>query len=157
MNGQFVASSDERGVSAVVAIVLLVAIVVALGGIAGIYLTQLTDDSVTTPEVEFEFEYEGECIGDDDLRVVHAGGVDLQPARVDAVMNGTRYSFAAIGQTGPMTAGDSVTLNATGSTQYASDMWGQTVRVVWNHPNDRKTVVLASFELPDNCDPVFWP
>jgi len=142
---------DRRSVSAVVASVLLVAIVVLLAGVAFVFLGSLTEPPVDEPDVEFEYAYDQDCLGDDSLTVVHGGGDTLDSARTFAVMNGTSHSFADIGAPDSFTAGNSVVLDATGSTQYSSDMWGETLRIVWEHPENDNSFVLAEFDVPQGC------
>ncbi len=138
---------DERAVSPVVAVVLLVAVVVVLGGVAAVFFLGAGEEPVEKPTVEFDVKYEREVIGDDQLVLRHVGGDPLDPTRMNATMNGTTNTLAALGASDPFTAGDSVTLNATTGGGYNSHMTGDTLSVVWYNPEEDDSFVLFEHDV----------
>lgn len=141
----------NRAVSPVVATALLLGIVVILGAIASVFLTTVTDPPTQPPDPDIEYDYEQDCLGDDQLRVIYEGGRSLDAARTYAVLNGTRNSMAQLTGSDTFAGGDVVTLNATTGGGYDSDMWGETLRIVWVHPESGDSFVISEYEVPMGC------
>lgn len=139
---------DDRAVSPVVAIVLLVGITLLLAAVASVYFSTLTQPPKTEPDVDFEFGLDPDCIGDDVLSVDHVGGETLDPNRTYLVVKGTSHSFADLGVSDPMTAGDGVRVSAKNS-NYVSNMYDGSVRVVWVHPSNEESFVIGKYQLPE--------
>ena len=84
---------DDRGVSPVIGVILMVAITVILAAVIAAFVLGLGDTNSTAPSVTFDYEYDGSGSTDGNVTVTMTGGESFDPARV---------SFAGenLGQTG---------------------------------------------------------
>ncbi|EMA51785.1 hypothetical protein C451_13566 [Halococcus thailandensis JCM 13552] len=116
---QFVA--DKRGVSPVIGVVLMVAVVVILAAVIGAFVLGLGGNQQATPQASFSLDN-----GD----VIYEGGDTIDGDNLKATVNGGNGSNFP---SGDLTAGQSagVTVNS-----------GETVRVVWTDPDGGDTATL---------------
>lgn len=125
-------TTDERAVSPVLGVALLVAMTVVLAGVIGFVVLGVDSGSADAPQPKLEFRNQS-----GDAVMVHEGGDKLNATRLDVKVDG---SGSASSLSGEIAAGDSVTV-ATGIT--SSD----TIRVIWNDPGSDRDVVLAEYRV----------
>ena len=147
-------NDNERGVSPVIGVILMVAITVILAAVIGAFVLGLGDQvSNNAPQATLEFEF----INDTDAVVTHAGGQDITATDIDVTVGdvvayengvgtGSGSGFNGSGWSDTISTGDELQItNAT-----ASDIGaGKTVRVVWNNPSGDSSNILAERDWPN--------
>jgi len=138
---------DDRAVSPVIGVILMVAITVILAAVIGTFVLGLGDQvQQTTPQASFGFDVEGaeltithesgDSIDSSNLEVIFSGSVD------ESVDSGDTWSTIQSPDDGTVSAGDSITL-----TQSTGGNWDDdTARIVFNSPDSDNTATLATFE-----------
>ena len=71
--------NDDRGVSPVIGVILMVAITVILAAVIAAFVLGLGDTNTSTPNVTWEYDYNST---DDNVTVTMTGGDTFDPARV---------------------------------------------------------------------------
>jgi len=152
---------EERAVSPVIGVILMVAITVILAAVIGTFVLGLGDQvQQTTPNVNFAFDYtEGNS---DTLEVTHENGDELTGSNVDVVVSGATgtadadgtYTWdesSTLGGDSTVTAGSSVTVNSDniGSDTANLDLSGATVRVTWTSDSGESSSTLAKWSGPE--------
>lgn len=126
--------TDERAVSPVVGVALLIAIAVILAAVIGAVVLGLGSGGVDTPQAQLEADFD---TTNDDVTLHHNGGDPLSADDVK-VVNRDTGAEAFLGS--ELTAGKSVTVGLG-----VSD--GQEVAVVWEDPNSDSETVLETFTV----------
>lgn len=152
------ADADERAVTPVIGIILLVAIAVILAAVIGAFALGLGDRVQDyAPNARFAFDYApgdqtGACtaLSDDDgtdegkVTVIHEDGDKIEESQVtliDDEDNRANWNDCASKDVTEITSGDEATPEID-----ADD----TVRLVWESENDdHDTAVIATYEGPD--------
>lgn len=156
---------DERAVSPVIGVILMVAITVILAAVIGTFVLGLGDRvSTAQPSASFQFDYTNQdTAGNDSLQVTHASGDTIQASTLNASVSGARdgtdnvdvaYVANLFGSNGNVAAGDSDTINRDdfGSQLDANDslqLDSATVRVVWSAESGDSSATLAKWTGPD--------
>jgi len=152
---------DEKAVSPVIGVILMVAITVILAAVIGTFVLGLGDQvQDTSPQASFGFDY---TAGDaDTLEITHETGDELTASNVEVVISGSSNDDADVDGTytwtgdtdgldgeGPISAGSSVTVSdsTTGATNL--DLSGATVRVTWTSETGDSSSTLATWNGPD--------
>ncbi len=136
---------EDRAVSPVVGVALLIAITVILAAVIGGVVLGLGTGGVDTPQAQLELDVpdDGEAI---ELR--HNGGEPLEEDKITVGINGANdYEL-----NDDLTAGSSVEINDDGGNAViygdAADVDdGDEVVILWEDPNSDSTTVLESFEV----------
>lgn len=161
--------SDDRAVSPVIGVILMVAITVILAAVIGTFVLGLGDQvSQTTPNASFQFDYEKNDITENDsLEVTHGGGDTIQASELNASVtgainasdgnSGVDYTGSLYGSSGDVTAGSSESLD--GDDFDAIDPGGNnngglalnesTVRVVYEAAEGDSSAQLGRWDGPD--------
>lgn len=106
---------EEQAVSPVIGVILMVAITVILSAVIATFVLGLGEDLVNpAPSASFDYDYDE---SNSEVTITHQNGQQLENLRV--TVDGTDASNQF---TEPVTAGDSVTVDAND---------GDVVRVVW--------------------------
>jgi flagellin-like protein len=122
---QFVA--DKRGVSPVIGVVLMVAVVVILAAVIGAFVLGLGGDQQAAPQASFTY---------DGTNLVHDGGNTIPADELSySVSGGTASDW---GGTGDVSAGSSTAVTATA---------GDTIRVIWTSPDGGDTSTIATINV----------
>ncbi|WP_311170741.1 type IV pilin N-terminal domain-containing protein [Halobellus ordinarius] len=121
--------TDERAVSPVVGVALLIAITVILAAVIGGVVLGLGTSSAEAPQASLQFESDGSY-----LLISHEGGDELKSDNV-VVRGDATPAFDT-----DLAAGES--LNKTSVTLNASEE----VSVVWQDPNSNDEAVIGTFE-----------
>ncbi|MFB6141617.1 MAG: type IV pilin [Halosimplex sp.] len=125
--------TDDRGVSPVVGVVILIAITVVLAAVVAGVVLGLGSNTGQTPSASFEFTNTTSGV-----QVAHAGGDELNETNIKLTVNGgsangnfTGYSTVSAGTTRQINNVDS----------------GDTIRIIWMDPSSDKTAVLAKYKV----------
>lgn len=153
--------NDDRAVSPVIGVILMVAITVILAAVIGTFVLGLGDQvSQTTPNASFQFDYDKDATADDSLTVTHGGGDTIQANEVNASVNG---AFRGTGtstsdvvfntdlySSGEVSAGSTDTLDgADFDGSNALQLNESTVRVNWQSTEGDSSANLGTWEGPD--------
>jgi flagellin-like protein len=131
--------TDDRAVSPVIGVILMVAITVILAAVIGTFVLGLGNQvQDTAPQATFSFDFESNS-GNYDVTATHDGGDTFTSENTnelnltDGAGNSDTFTF-------PVSAGDSVT---------ASGVSGDTtVRVIWTSPGGESTATIARSTTP---------
>jgi flagellin-like protein len=158
--------TEDRAVSPVIGVILMVAITVILAAVIGTFVLGLGDQvSESAPQAQFTFDYDGA----DQVNLTHDGGDSIEaddlnvssgvPLGIDAgsgTYNDSNGLGNAVGSSssttlnlvdsGAFSSGDSVTAGTTVRVGTSGSFSGETVRVVWSSPNSDKTATIGQFE-----------
>jgi flagellin-like protein len=154
--------NDDRAVSPVIGVILMVAITVILAAVIGTFVLGLGDQiSQTNPSASFQFDYDRDADNGDSLTIAHGGGDSLNANEVNITVSGE----SGMDEDGPfewngdtlsggdeVSAGSSVTLdeeNIGGDTGDALDLTEATVRVVWQAAEGDSSAQLGTWNGPD--------
>ena len=124
--------TDQRAVSPVLGVALLIAITVILAGVIGFVVLGVNAGNADGPSASLVVEEDSAVDGD--YYMVHKGGDTLKSGTVE-----WRGDFTG-SLSNDMATGDQVQI-ASGATG------GEVVRVVWMDPNSDREVLLAEFTL----------
>lgn len=141
---------ESRAVSPVIGVILMVAITVILAAVIGTFVLGLGNEfNQNSPQASFSFELSD---SDTNVTITHDGGDSVPAGETNVTATqpftkansgwstNTSNSFADLGISGDVQAGDSVEINS-------SNSWiGETVRVVWHEPNNGETATIGKFE-----------
>ncbi|MFB6163564.1 MAG: type IV pilin [Haloarculaceae archaeon] len=157
---------EDRAVSPVIGVVLMVAITVLLAATAASFFLGFSDQqNARTPQAAFSFDYDaGSGSAGDALTVGHTGGDSIDAGNLYVVVDGATYddggtredltarkSWAALsaGTPGKISAGMSVSVDGDSlrdGVRYDDlSLRSATVRVVWSSPDNARTFVLNSW------------
>jgi len=152
---------EERAVSPVIGVILMVAITVILAAVIGTFVLGLGDQvQDTSPQASFGFDYTADDAGDT-LEITHETGDELTASNVEVVISGAdpsaedgAYTWTDDGSPGldgegPVSAGSTVTVSddTTGATDL--DLSEATVRVTWTSETGDSSSTLATWNGPD--------
>ena len=129
--------ADDRAVSPVIGVILMVAITVILAAVIASMTLGLGDSAQTAPQAKFDFEQSGTGASAT-VTVTHASGASIDPARVTVIADGDNAFTGSVGADGKISAGDSITVNA-GSTDE--------VKVVWESEDGGTSSTLQTYEV----------
>ena len=126
--------TDDKAVSPVIGVILMVAITVILAAVIGSFVLNLGGSlQQSAPQASFDFDYD-----DTEVTITHSTGDTIDSGSVDIVGSSGNVSWDT-----PISAGDSEVLTESGN--YSS---GDTIRVVWNSPNDETSATLSQSTAP---------
>ena len=124
--------ADDRAVSPVVGVALLIAMTVILAAVIGAVVLGIGVGPADAPQATLSFEYDGT----DTVEMTHEGGDALDWSEITVAGDVTDSSP----DDGTMTAGDNENV--------ASDVGdGDEIRIVWEDPNSNSTTVLAEYTV----------
>ena len=129
---------DDRAVSPVIGVILMVAITVILAAVIGSFVLGLGNSvQQTAPNANFDFEFD-DSGSDGIVTATHTGGdtiSDTETLTLQAPVNSTNVS-------GPISAGDSI------AAKYNSDSSGDRIAVIWKSENGETSQTLAETQTP---------
>jgi len=148
---------DEKAVSPVIGVILMVAITVILAAVIGTFVLGLGDQvQSTTPQASFGFETSNvgdDNNGNDEVSITHESGDSIDTNNLELTIGGTTYyeggNTAGSGVTYPTNTwdGDSVSAGSTITVAEDSDAWNgdTTVRVIYDSPDSDSSSTLGKF------------
>jgi len=153
---------DDRAVSPVIGVILMVAITVILAAVIGTFVLGLGDQvQNTTPQASFGFEtHDQDGDGDADwVNVTHESGSTIDGTALSVSTTaggGTSDTWANAAGVSEVSAGNEFTVSDQDGGAVAgdidltgSDLEGETVRVIYDNPNSDSSSTLAKFEVPE--------
>ena len=148
-------TSDERAVSPVIGVILMVAITVILAAVIGTFVLGLGQKvGQTSPTASISID---QAVGNDaDVRISHESGAALKSSNIEFVLedNGDGDSLsgnptpwaAQTNPTGEITAGESITIQVDGGSSSGYES-GDTVKVIWSSDDGKTSSVLKEYEI----------
>lgn len=154
--------NDDRAVSPVIGVILMVAITVILAAVIGTFVLGLGDQvQQTTPRVSVGFDT---ADNKNDVTITHESGDKVEAGSINIsattsfnstaastdgnVTQGTtaKWDKLSEGTTNSVSAGSTVTIRVTdpGANSFA----GETIRMIFNSPDSDTTATLGKFEVP---------
>lgn len=130
--------TDDRGVSPVIGVALLIAITVTLVAVIGAVVMGI-GPTASAPEAKMDFSTAANG-SNYDVTLEHDGGDALNAEHVTVKTNGTTSHMLSSNTSAEFTAGDSATIVRNASV-------GTTVTLVWDDPDSDKSRVLAEMEI----------
>jgi len=143
-------SSDDRGVSPVIGVILMVALTVILATVLGtVVLDFASGVSEQPPQAAFDYEFDSV---DDNVTITHVSGdrIDSETIRItiggDEAVSGTDSDFQGTDWEESIRAGAGIEI---GDDDIAGDIsTGDTVRIIWENPASSSANTLDSREWP---------
>ena len=126
--------TEDRAVSPVIGVILMVAITVILAAVIGAFVLGLGGETQETPQVSLSFDQNGS-----DVTVEHRGGDSVDEEDIEA--RGAGDSFQLENGNDVFRAGDTANVTADGDE-------GDTLNIVWTGGNE--DAVLGSFDLTES-------
>lgn len=141
------ADADERGVSPVIGVILMVAITVILAAVIGTFVLGLGDNIDSTPQASWDFEVSEDS---NTLNITHNGGDSIEKARLSVTgvgndLGSTPSGLPAKAFNDPVKAGDTATVDIEGNS-------GDTVRLVYTAEGGDNSNVIATFDIPSDAN-----
>ena len=131
--------TDDRAVSPVIGVLLMVAITVILAAVIGTFVLGLGDSvSQTSPSASFDYEFNG---SNTSVVITHAGGDSLNADQISVGGLDTTWENASRG------AWDSGTISA-GSATGENGYDGDEVRVIWESDDGSSSQTIGSRSTP---------
>ncbi|WP_136600819.1 type IV pilin [Salinigranum halophilum] len=157
--------TEDRAVSPVIGVILMVAITVILAAVIGTFVLGLGDQvSESAPQAQFTFDFDGadkinithdggDAIEADDLNVTSGVAVGLD-GNSDGTYNSSDGTSGIVsGETSvnlvdsqAFSSGDTISAGTTIRVATSGSFSGETLRVVWSSPNSDKTATIGQFE-----------
>jgi len=149
---------DDRAVSPVIGVILMVAITVILAAVIGTFVLGLGDQvQSTTPQASFGFDT---ADSKEEVTVTHESGDTIDSNNLNltvtanftyetGVDNVTSASWNTMGTTGDVSAGTSETIRYGDWDAEDGNFGGETVRVVYDSPDSDTSSTLGKFEVPE--------
>lgn len=134
MTWNILTDNDDRAVSPVIGVILMVAVTVILAAVVSMLVLGMGSDVESHPQASFSFDYDSSA---DTVDITHEGGDTLANSSVSVIVEGTEDAGAW--PDAEISAGDTYTTGTVSS--------GDSIRVVWTGSNG-DTAVLGSFEVP---------
>jgi len=137
--------TEDRAVSPVIGVILMVAITVILAAVIGTFVLGLGDQvSESAPQASFSFDFndvDGDGFGTntDYVNVTHEGGETLEANNINVT-----------GETGGLTDSDAFSgaISAGDTGAYTGVDSGETIRVIWTNPAGGSTNTIARATAP---------
>ena len=144
--------TDDRAVSPVIGVILMVAITVILAAVIGTFVLGLGQNVQSTPQASFSFDFDsnGTAVYVD---VTHNGGDTLsqgdnsQYVNVTSTGSGTTQTWLGPSASSSLSAGDTYSGYAYAGSATTTPS-GETVRVTWTGPNGESSATLGSQQAP---------
>jgi flagellin-like protein len=144
-------SPRDRGVSAVIGIVLLVAVTVLLVTVVGGFVLAFTGPGESPPQSDFFFDHTELESGGTFVAVTHLGGESIPAGELDIVVRGVEggtETWAWETQDVDVTAADTLVLGGDAAGGAVTIEGGSAVvQIRWSAPDSDRTYVLAQEEV----------
>lgn len=130
---------DNRGVSPVIGVILMVAITVILAAVIGAFVLGFAGNlSDTPPTAQFSYDYDD---GEGEIEITHEGGEFINTNQLEITRNGnpTDNQFSDTYDT--IETGDSLVLDESGIAT------GDEIRIIWEASSGDRSQTLSEFTL----------
>ncbi|QLG27387.1 type IV pilin N-terminal domain-containing protein [Halorarum halophilum] len=140
--------TDDRAVSPVIGVILMVAITVILAAVIGTFVLGLGNNlQQTSPNANFDFDYSSAGNSQYNVEAIHEGGATLNEDNTGTLnltdANGNSDSFDL-----PVSSGDSALLDGNDGRD-GPVAAGTEVRVIWTSPDGGTSQALAEGKTPN--------
>ena len=135
--------SDDRAVSPVLGVALLIAMTVILAGVVGYVALGVDAKDANAPQANLDFTQRTISGSGETVAMSHDGGDALPAGTIDVKITsgaGTTYTLADSDPTAKITTGETVDV-ATGGEE------GDVVKVVWQDPSSDREVLIAEYTV----------
>jgi len=148
---------DERAVSPVIGVILMVSITVILAAVIGTFVLGLgTQVQQSAPTANFEFSYtpgsdgtftDSDATGTDgdQFTVEHTSGQSMDRSRVVVQVEGTEVGESSDWSDTTISVGSSFSYTEDGTAALEA---GDTIRIVWNSPNGETSNTVGRSTVP---------
>jgi len=150
MNPKTYLLDDDRGVSPVIGVILMVAITVILAAVIATFVMNMGPSETTQPSVQWEWNNETSYIN-----LAHTGGdaADMSnfELQVDTSSGEETADFSSLSDT-EFSAGDNVSIGPSSADVSVPSGGGtdpsniNSITLVWQNPNSDQTQVIGSFD-----------
>jgi len=132
---------DDRAVSPVIGVILMVAITVILAAVIGSFVLGLGNSvQQTAPNANFQFDFQDNGAGNFTVTATHTGG-DTVPASENLSINTTDSTFESKNDFDPpVSAGESASIK---------NVSEGAVSVIWTAQNGENSQILADEQVPN--------
>ncbi|WP_199241339.1 MULTISPECIES: type IV pilin [unclassified Halorubrum] len=115
-------NADDRAVSPVVGVILMVAITVILAAVIGTFVLGLGDQlGDTAPQASFDVDSAGDnAAGDTTLNITKTGGQDIPTSDLVLSIDGVRYDNATVSGSGDWQTGETRTYTEASADDFPS-------------------------------------
>jgi flagellin-like protein len=141
--------TEERAVSPVIGVILMVAITVILAAVIGTFVLGLGDQvSNNAPQASLEFSYANE-----NVTITHTGGDTLENSSIEVVGDSDFEPDDYENGNSPYAAGDLIFNSSNNEGSGAGPLdgdGGNEIRVVWQNPAGGSSNVIASSTVPSD-------
>jgi len=142
---------DERAVSPVIGVILMVAITVILAAVIGAFVIGIGDDQEVQPTASFNFDFDTDT---NKVTVSHSQGDTIdQPDSLYISVDGDRVEWNDSSSTGGFTSYTNGTYPVNSGKQVTGELSGgfsgQTVSVVWVSESGDSSGTLSTQEAPN--------
>jgi flagellin-like protein len=135
--------TEDRAVSPVIGVILMVAITVILAAVIGTFVLGLGDQvSENAPQASFSFDFD---TANDNVTITHEGGETLDNSTLSIDGDDSGLAPGDVNHPGDW---DDGTVEAGDSITYKDVDNGETVRVVWTNPAGGSTNTIARATAP---------
>jgi flagellin-like protein len=155
----FTADEENRAVSPVIGVILMVAITVILAAVIGTFVLGLGDQvQQTSPNAQWDWEENGDVTASGSLTVTHEGGDTVDPATLSFAGSALASPPYTLGTGGSgdvadandfpdneVSAGDSATVASGNFAASPSD--GDTVSLIWTADGGGSSSTLTTWEV----------
>jgi flagellin-like protein len=129
---------EERAVSPVIGVIMMVAVTVILAAVIGAFVFGLGGQQQQAPQAMFDYNFnEGE------VTISHDSGDALPRASIDVVIDGS-----AVGESALSSAGSDNRYTAGEEIYSGSVETGDEIRVIWRSPSSDTTTTLSTITAP---------
>ncbi|WP_430503971.1 type IV pilin [Haloparvum sp. PAK95] len=146
--------SDDRAVSPVIGVILMVAITVILAAVIGTFVLGLGDSlSQTSPQATYDWSQteNDTSSGNYTATVEHTGGDSISKSTISVNVDNSSFTGTADaanwGGDDTVTAGDTLTVGGFGSMPGSALAAGDSVSVVWQSESGGSSTVLTEYEV----------
>ena len=119
---------EDRGVSPVIGVILMVAITVILAAVIATFVMNMGPTETTMPNAQWSFTEDSGSVD-----IEHNGGQPVEEANIQVKADGSNVSPFASGT--EITAGMEVSVSASNS-----------VQIIWENPDSGETQIMAEWE-----------
>jgi flagellin-like protein len=148
--------TEDRAVSPVIGVILMVAITVILAAVIGTFVLGLGDQvSESAPQAQFTFD-QTDDVGQSGatVSITHDGGDAIETANLNINVGGTVVVTGASGDltnfpNAEVSAGDTASVDISGTSNSGNNDYasGDELRVIWDSSNSDKTATIGRYVL----------
>ncbi|WP_435365611.1 type IV pilin [Haloarchaeobius sp. DYHT-AS-18] len=128
--------TEERAVSPVIGVILMVAITVILAAVIGAFVLNIGGNQEKVPQASFSFDNTGGV-----LVITHEGGESISEADLSVTVAGVDQTLTFGTTDGTWKAGETATVSGTTTT-------GQKANLIWSASSGSSSNVIGTYTAP---------